>query len=288
MPRTAKDYTSTEGKPNWCLGCGDYGIEMAMKQAMAQLDLDPDKVLLVSGIGCGANMPNWFSTYGLITLHGRAVPVATGAHLANHELSVFVEGGDGDGYGIGMGHFIHAMRRNPNIVYIVGNNTVYGLTKGQVSPTSAKGCKSPSTPFGNPDLPINPIALALANHCSFVGRGYAGNLPHLVNLIKEAHKHKGFALVDVLQPCVTYAKDTGYKYYQDLTYDLQQAGHEKTDLEAAMRRAMEPPEKYPIGIFYQEERPLYEEELPQFKNGPLVNHDISKVDITLLFEEYSF
>ena len=136
MPRTPKDYTSTEGKANWCPGCGDFGIEMAMKQAMAQMDLDPDKVMLITGIGCGANMPSWFSTYGLITLHGRAVAVATGAHLANHELPMFVEGGDGDGYGIGMGHFIHGMRRNVNLTYIVGNNTVYGLTKGQVSPDS--------------------------------------------------------------------------------------------------------------------------------------------------------
>jgi len=288
MPRSPKDYSSKEGKPNWCPGCGDFAIEMALRQAMAQLDLDPDKIAFVSGIGCGANMPNWFSTYGLITLHGRPVPVATGVHLANHELSVFVESGDGDAYGIGMGHFIHAMRRNPNMVYLVGNNTVYGLTKGQISPTSAKGCKGPSTPFGNPDPAVNPIALALANHCSFVGRGYAGNLPHLVNLIKAAHEHKGFALVDVLQPCVTYAKDTGYKYYQDLTYDLQESGHDSSDLEAAMKKAAEVPEKYPIGIFYKEERSVYEDELPQFKKGPLAHHDISQVDITPLFEEYSF
>lgn len=287
MPRTPKDYTSTEGKPNWCPGCGDFGIEAAMKQAMAQLDLDPDKVILISGIGCGSNMPSWFSTYGLITIHGRAVSVATGAHLANHELSTFVEAGDGDAYGIGMGHFIHAMRRNPNMTYIVGNNTVYGLTKGQISPTAAKGCKGPSTPFGNPDPAVNPIALALANHCSFVGRGYAGNLPHLVNLIKDAHNHKGFSFIDVLQPCVTYDKEHGYKYYQDLTYDLAGAGHDMTDRNAAYKKAAEPPEKYPIGIFYKEERSIYEDELPQFKKGALVNHDISNVDVTPLFEEYS-
>ena len=287
MPRTVKDYSSQEGKPNWCPGCGNFGIEMAMKQAMAQLDLDPDRIMLVSGIGCGANMPSWFNTYGLITLHGRSVPVATGAHLANHELSAFVEAGDGDAYGIGMGHFIHAMRRNPNMTYIVGNNTVYGLTKGQVAPTADKGCQSPSTPFGNPDLPVNPIALALANHCSFVSRGYAGNLPHLVTLIKKAHEHKGFALVDVLQPCVTYAKDKGYAYYQDRTYDLQEAGHDVSDLEAAMKRAVEPPERFPIGIFYQDVRPLYEETLPQFRKGALVYHDIRAVDIGPLFEAYS-
>jgi len=288
MPRTPRDYTSTEGKPNWCPGCGDFGIEMAMKQAFAQLDLDPDKVMLVTGIGCGANMPSWFSTYGLITLHGRAIPVATGAHLANHELPMFVEGGDGDGYGIGMGHFIHGMRRNVNLTYIVGNNTVYGLTKGQVSPTADRGCKAPSTPFGNPDSPINPISIALADQCSFVARGYAGNLPHLVNLIKEAYHHRGFSYIDVLQPCVTYDKVHGYKFYQDLTYDLQEAGHDKTDMGAAFAKAHEVPEKYPIGIFYQEDRPIYEDELPQFKNGALVHKDISNIDITPMMEEYSF
>jgi len=288
MPRSPKDYTSTEGKSNWCPGCGDFAIEMAMKQAMAQMDLDPDKLMLITGIGCGANMPSWFSTYGLITLHGRSVAVATGAHLANHELPMFVEGGDGDGYGIGMGHFIHGMRRNVNLTYIVGNNTVYGLTKGQVSPTSQKGCKGPSTPFGNPDSPINPIAIALAMHCSFVSRGYAGNLPHLIDLIKQASQHKGFSFIDVLQPCTTYDKVKDYTYYQDLTYDLQEAGHDKTDMEAAFKRAAESPTKEPIGIFYQEERPIYEEELPQYSKGPLSSHDISNVDINPVFEEYSF
>ncbi len=286
--RTPKDYTSKEGKANWCAGCGDFGIEMAMKQAFAQLDLDPDKVMLITGIGCGANMPSWFSTYGLITLHGRAVAVATGAHLANHELPVFVEGGDGDGYGIGMGHFVHGMRRNVNLTYIVGNNTVYGLTKGQISPTAQKGCKSPSTPFGNPDPAINPISIALANDCTFVARGYAGNLPHLVNLIKEAYHHRGFSFIDVLQPCVTYDKVHGYKYYQDMTYDLQQAGHDTSSRELAFQKAFEPPEKYPIGIFFQEKRSIYEDELPQYQKGALVHHDISNIDVTPLFEQYSF
>jgi len=288
MPRTSKDYTSSAGKPNWCPGCGDFGIEAAMKQAFAQLDLDPDKVMLITGIGCGANMPSWFSTYGLITLHGRAVAVATGAHLANHELPVFVEGGDGDGYGIGMGHFIHGMRRNVNLTYIVGDNTVYGLTRGQCSPTADKGSKSVSTPFGNPDPPVNPIALALANHCSFVARGFAGNLPHLVNLIKEASLHKGFSLIDVLQPCVTFDKTRGYKFYQDLTYDLQSTDHDMSSLEQAFKRAYEPPTKFPIGIFYQEERSIYEDDLPQFKKGALVHHDISNIDVIPLFQQYSF
>ena len=162
------------------------------------------------------------------------------------------------------------------------------LPKDRSPPTAEKGCKAPSTPFGNPDPPVNPIALALSNHCSFVARGYAGNLPHLVNLIKEASKHKGFSFIDVLQPCVTYDKVKGYKYYQDVTYDLQSTDHDTSKLDDAIKKAFEPPEKYPIGIFYQEDRGIYEEDLPQFKKGSLVSHDISNIDITPLFEEYSF
>ncbi len=287
MSRNVADYTSTEGKPNWCPGCGDFGIEAALKQAFAQLDLDPDKITLVSGIGCGANMPSWFSTYGLITLHGRSVAVASGVKLANHEQSVFVEAGDGDAYGIGMGHFIHGMRRNINITYVVGNNTVYGLTKGQVSPTAPKGCKGPSTPFGKPDFPINPLSLALTAGCTFVARGFAGNLPHLVRLIKAGHAHKGFSYIDILQPCMTYSKERGYKYYQDLTYDLASVEHDSSNKVEALKKAEEAPEKYPIGIFYQEDRPVYEDELSQFQNGALIHHDIKNIDINPLFEEYS-
>jgi 2-oxoglutarate ferredoxin oxidoreductase subunit beta len=287
MSRSANDYTDKTGKPNWCPGCGDFGIEMALKQAMAKMDLDPDQVTFVSGIGCGANMPYWFSTYGAITLHGRALPFATGAKLANHSQNVVVEGGDGDGYGIGMGHFVHAMRRNANITYLVGNNTVYGLTKGQVSPTAEKGCKSPSTPFGKADDPINPMAIALASGCTFVARGYSGNLPHLVNLIVEGFRHKGFAFIDILQPCVTYDKVHGFKYYQDRTYDLASEGHSDSDYSAAYKKAMEGPERLPIGIFYREQKEVYEEVNPVFQNGSLASHDISNVNIEAVYEEYS-
>ncbi len=285
--RTAKDYTDNYGRPNWCPGCGDFGIEMALKQAMAKMDLDPDKITFVSGIGCGANMPYWFSTYGAITLHGRALPFATGVKLANHDQHVVVEGGDGDGYGIGMGHFVHTMRRNINMTYVVGNNTVYGLTKGQVSPTAQKGCQGPSTPFGNPDPSVNPIAVALASGGSFIARGYAGNLPHLVDLIIKAFKHKGFSYIDVLQPCVTYDKVHGYKYYQDRTYDLEKSGHDKTDKMAAFTKAFET-EKDPIGIFYQEERDVYEDVQPQFAEGPLTAKDLTKNDIRTVLDQYSF
>ncbi len=286
MPRTPKDYTNPTGKPNWCPGCGDFGIEAALKGAMAKMDLDPDKVTFVSGIGCGANMPYWFSTYGAVTLHGRALPFATGAKLANHSQQVVVEGGDGDGYGIGMGHFIHAMRRNANLTYVVGNNTVYGLTKGQISPTAQKGTPSPSTPFGSPDSAINPLAVALSVNCSFVARGYAGNLPHLTNLIKLGMEHKGFSFIDVLQPCVTYDKIHTYAYYQEKCYDLQQAGHDSADRQLAYQKAFES-EKLPIGIFYQYQGEVYEEAQPQFAKGPLAARNLDNIDIGQVFGQYA-
>ncbi len=288
MTRTSKDYTNITGKPNWCPGCGNFGIEAALKGAFAKLDLDPDNIALVSGIGCGSNSPYWFSTYGLVTLHGRSLPVATGAKLANHKLNVVAWSGDGDGYGIGMGHFIHSMRRNANIVYLVSNNTVYGLTKGQASPTAKKGTVTPSTPFGTPDPNINPLAIALSVGCSFVARGYAGNIPHLSNLIAEGIQHKGFAFIDILQPCVTYAKAQGYEYYQNLTYDLAAAGHNTSDKKAAFDRIMEEPNKFPIGIFYKEQREVYEDAQPQFAKGPLAAHQITNIDIGPLMEELSF
>ena len=285
--RTPKDYTNNTGKPNWCPGCGNFGIEAALKMAMAKLDLNPDNVALVSGIGCGANAPYWFSTYGLITLHGRPLPVATGVKLGNHELDVIAWSGDGDAYGIGMGHFIHGMRRNANLVYIVGNNTVYGLTKGQASPTAKKGQLSPSTPFGTPDPDIDPLSLAMSSKCSFVARGYAGNLPHLTNLIMEGIKHKGFALIDILDPCVTWAKSFGYDYYQEKTYDLAETGHDSKSRISALKIINGVSDKIPIGIFYQEERDVYEDEQPQFKRGPLAHQDIENVNIDHIFEQYS-
>lgn len=288
MTRTPKDYTNNTGKPNWCPGCGNFGIEAALKMAMAKLDLNPDNVALVSGIGCGANAPYWFSTYGIITLHGRPLPVATGVKLANHDLNVIAWSGDGDAYGIGIGHFIHAMRRNANLVYLVGNNTVYGLTKGQASPTAKKGQPSPSTPFGSPDLNIDPLSLAMSSGCSFIARGYAGNLPHLTKLIMEGMRHRGFALIDILDPCVTWAKAYGYDYYQEKTYDLAESGYDFKNKESALKKIHEVSDKIPIGIFYQEERGVYEDEQPQFKSGPLVQQDIENVNVDNIFEKYSF
>src|SRR5438876_10330468 len=197
---------SYKGKihPDWCPGCGDFSVLSALQTALFELGLKPHQVLVVSGIGCSSNLPGFFNAYGMHTLHGRSLAVATGAKMANHELTVIVTGGDGDGYGIGGNHFTHTARRNVDLTYIVMNNQIYGLTTGQVSPTSCSGMKTKSTPFGRVEPPINPITSALVNGATFVARGFSGDPKHLMELMKKAIQHKGFALIDVFSPCVTF------------------------------------------------------------------------------------
>lgn len=269
----AKDF-DTPTQPNWCPGCGDYAIHMAVKQALAELGLEQHNVLTVSGIGCSAKLPHWVNTYGYHSIHGRALPVASGAKIANHKLTVMTFTGDGDCYGIGMGHFMHACRRNLNITSIVHNNQIYGLTKGQMSPTSAKGTVSVSTPFGSIEEPVNPIAFALAAGCRFIARTFAGDLKHLVKTFKAAIQHKGYALVDVLQPCVTFNKVNTYDYFRKRVYDLQEKGHDASDYASACAKAEEFNDKIPIGIFYKGESVCYTEQLPQLKEKALVEHKL--------------
>src|SRR5213595_1311736 len=206
---TVKDF---KGRihPDWCPGCGDFSVLAALQTALFELKLQPHRACVISGIGCSSNLPGYVSTYGMHTLHGRALAVATGAQLANHELKIIVTGGDGDGYGIGGNHFVHSMRRNVDVTYIVMNNQIYGLTTGQVSPTSTKGMTTKSTPFGSVENPINPIPLAIAVGATYVARGYTGQQKQLVELIKGGLSHKGFALIDTFSPCVTYNHDNNY------------------------------------------------------------------------------
>src|SRR5499426_880990 len=191
-------------EPDWCPGCGDFGVLRALEIAAGKLGIYPKDLMVVSGIGCSSNLPGFIHAYGVHSLHGRAVAVASGVRLANHDLNVVITGGDGDGYGIGIGHFIHAMRRNMDLTYIVMNNMTYGLTTGQASPTTPKTTATKSTPEGNIETPINPLALALVSGATFIGRGYSGEINHLSDLIAQAIEHKGFSLVDVFSPCVTY------------------------------------------------------------------------------------
>jgi len=207
-PLTVKDFKG-KAEPDWCPGCGDFGVLTALKQALVELAIQPHQAMVISGIGCSSNLPGYISTYGMHTLHGRALSVATGAQMANHELKIIVTGGDGDGYGIGGNHFVHSMRRNVDLTYIVMNNQIYGLTTGQLSPTSAKGMKTKSTPMGSVENPINPIPLAIAAGATYVARGYTGQVKHLVELIKGGIEHRGFALIDVISPCVSFNDHDG-------------------------------------------------------------------------------
>ena len=186
--------------PDWCPGCGDFGVLAAVQKALVELQIPNHEVATISGIGCSSNFPGFIDTYGMHTLHGRSLPVATGIKMANHAMTVLVTGGDGDGFGIGCGHFVHAMRRNVDLTYIVMDNQIYGLTTGQTSPTSRLGMKTKSMPFGNIETPVNPISLALAAGATFVARGFTADQKHLTELIKQAIQHKGFSFIDMLQP----------------------------------------------------------------------------------------
>lgn len=274
----------SEIKPDWCPGCGDFGVLNSLQKACADLNLDPKDIMVVSGIGCSSNLPGFFNSYGMHTLHGRSIPVASGVKLGNHDLTVIVTGGDGDGYGIGVGHFIHAMRRNLDMTYIVMDNQVYGLTTGQASPTTERLVKTKSTPTGNLESQLNPIALALTGGASFVARGFSGEPMHLAELYKKAIQHKGFALVDVFSPCVTYNKNNTYPWFKERVYKLEDENHHVANFEDAMKRAQEWGTRIPIGVFYQMERPTYEEGDPALINGPLAKQPFKPLDPSILLE----
>src|SRR3989344_5947277 len=263
---------NTPMTPVWCPGCGNFGILMAVKQAMAEAGIKNHEAVVVSGIGCSDKYNQYINTYGFESIHGRILPVAMGIRLANHKLKVIAIGGDGDGYGIGMCHFIHAMRRNLDITYIVCDNQIYGLTTGQTSPTSDKGFKTKSTPEGNIEMPINPLVLALSSGATYIARGFAGDVPHLKNLIIEGIKHKGFSLIDVFQPCVTFNYKNTYEWFSRKTYKLEKNGHNPASREAAFKKAFEE-DRLPLGIFYVEHKQTYEDEVAQIKEKPLVEHD---------------
>lgn len=268
----------------WCGGCGDFAILVALKQALVKAGKMPHEVVVTSGVGCGSKLPHFIRTYGFEGLHGRPLPPASAIKLANHALTVVAVGGDGDGYGIGMGHFIHTCRRNIDFTYIVHNNQVYGLTTGQTSPTSEKGFKTKSTPEGVLEEPVNPIALAIMAGASFVARGFSGNLPHLADLFYQGITHRGFALIDVLQPCVTFNKLNTYEYFTKKCYKLDE-NYQPNDKMAAIAKAQEWASGIPIGVFYKEEKPTYEDGTPQLKAGPLVKQPLTR-DLSAMLAEF--
>ena len=244
---------SYKGKidPDWCPGCGDFSVLAAIEKTLTEMGVQPHQVVTISGIGCSSNLPGFINTYGMHTLHGRALAVATGVKMSNHELTVLVTGGDGDGFGIGGNHFLHTMRRNVDLTYIVMDNQIYGLTTGQTSPTSVVGMETKSTPEGNLENPINPIPLAMAGGATFVARGYSGKQSHLVEVLKQAIEHRGFSFVDVFSPCVTYNLDNTYKWFRPRIKFLEDEGHDSTDFHAAIDRGYQWGDEIPVGVFWR-------------------------------------
>jgi 2-oxoglutarate ferredoxin oxidoreductase subunit beta len=262
--------------PDWCPGCGDFGVLSSLQKAFAELGLRPHEILTVSGIGCSSNLPGYVSTYGMHTLHGRSLAVATGAALANHELTVVVTGGDGDGFGIGGNHFTHTARRNVDLTYIVMDNQIYGLTTGQISPTSCEGMKTKSTPFGNVELPINPITAAIMNGATFVARGFSGDPKHLLGLMKKAIQHKGFAFVDVFSPCVIFNHDNDYPFFKQRVTKLEDEDHDPSDWKAACEKALEWGDTIYTGLFFQKIDRLTLDQLEPVleEGGPLAHRSV--------------
>lgn len=278
---TRVDFEGRE-RPTWCPGCGNFGILNAIKMALVEHQIAPHEIVIVSGIGCGSKLPFYMKVTGYNTLHGRPVAVATGLRLANPQLRVMVVHGDGDGYGEGLSHFLNAARRNLDIVDLVQDNRIYGLTKGQYSPTSEQGKRTPSSPMGAIDRPVEPLSLAISAGATFVARGYSGDLKHLAWLIGEALQHRGYALLDVLQPCVTWNRSYAYDFYNPRVYRLEdEAGYDPTDREAAWRRAQEWGERIPLGIFYRVPSvPTYEEQEIGLAKGPLATRPMEKLSAT--------
>ena len=265
-----------EVSPDWCAGCGDFGVLSSFRKSTLEKEIKSHEMLVVSGIGCSSNLPGYVNAYGVHSLHGRALPIATGAKLANHNLKVVITGGDGDGFGIGIGHFIHTMRRNLDLTYIVMDNEIYGLTTGQASPTTMKEHKTKTTPRGNVEQPINPLMLALVSGATFVARGFSGQPAHLSSLIEQGMAHKGFAFIDVFSPCVTYNKLNTYSWFKERIYKLEDEAPDRdlTDLPDAMTTAMEFGDRIPLGLVYKVDKPTYEDTEPVLLNGPLVKQPL--------------
>ncbi|SVD86068.1 uncharacterized protein METZ01_LOCUS438922, partial [marine metagenome] len=259
--------------PDWCPGCGDFGVLNSLQRASSELGFKPHQILTVSGIGCSSNFPGYFNAFGMHTLHGRALAVATGAKLANHELNVVVTGGDGDGYGIGGNHFTHTARRNVDLTYLVMNNQIYGLTTGQVSPTSREGMLTKSTPFGSIEPPINPITSAIMNGATYVARGYSGDIRHLTDIIKGAIEHRGFSIVDIFSPCTTFNLDNDHPFFKQRAKKLEDEEHDTSDWQLACEKAMEWGDTIYTGLFMQiEGRPtLGDRERGLNEGGPLAH-----------------
>ena len=283
---TLEDFNSDDPVA-WCPGCGNFSILKALKQALVEIQQQPHELVIVSGIGQAPKTPHYLRCNCFNGLHGRTLPVATGIKLANHKLTVVAQGGDGDGYGEGGNHFLHTMRRNIDITYLVHNNQIYGLTKGQASPTSDAGFVTKTTPRGSINPACNPLLLAVASDCSFVARGFAGEIDHLADLIKAGIQHKGFALIDILQPCVSFNRVNTFKWYSDRVYEIDSdSTYDTKDRLNAFQKAQEWGDKIPIGIIYRIQRPTLEEQIPAIADQSLLAQQTNPKVFAELLENF--
>ncbi|MBF0484077.1 MAG: 2-oxoacid:ferredoxin oxidoreductase subunit beta [Candidatus Omnitrophica bacterium] len=270
----------------WCPGCGDFGILNALKKALAVLGRAPKDILMVSGIGQAAKLPHYVKANCFNGLHGRSLPPAVAAKITNRDLTVIVTTGDGDCYGEGGNHFIHNIRRNVDITVIVHDNQIYGLTKGQASPTTELGYETKVQVNGVVLEPFHPLETAIALGCGFVARGFSTDSDHLAALILEGIKHKGFSLIDVLQPCVSFNKKNTHEWYAKRVYKLDYKAYDRSNKIMAYEKASEWGDKIPIGVIYQTARDTYEERRGLNKKPKLVDEDISNIDISGILKDF--
>lgn len=278
---------STPYMPTWCPGCGNFTIWSAFKNACVKMGWDNSNSVMVAGIGCHGHLVNYTKLTAFEGLHGRALPVATGIKMANNRLNVFVFTGDGDSLAEGGNHFLHACRRNHDIKIFLHDNAIYGLTTGQTSPMTPLGFKSKSTPGGNLDDPISPLTIAISAGASFVARAFAGDIPKLTELFIKAVAHKGIALLDILQPCVTFNKNYSFEFYRENSYYLGPE-HDVTNRTMAFQKSLEwGPKKIALGVFYQSDHPSYESHLPQIAQKPLIDKMPEGKNLEDLFKKYT-
>ena len=278
------DYESSYAN-QWCPGCGNFGILAAMKDALVNLGILPQELLIISGIGQAAKTPHFLKCNMFHALHGRALPFATGAKMANHHLKILVNSGDGDCYGEGGNHFMHAIRRNVDLTLLVHNNKTYGLTKGQASPTSDIGMVTPLQPYGVIAEPFNGLSVALSLGAGFVARGFSGNSEHLSRLIQAGMQHKGLSLIDILQPCVSFNRINTYDWYKKRVYELFAEDYVPHDFEKAMNLARQWGDRIPIGILYQEEKPAFMDRVEMFQQDPLISQQYDPARLQALLSE---
>lgn len=271
--------------PTWCPGCGNYGIWGALKTAIKNSGVAQEKFVLVYDIGCSGNMADFNHYYGIHALHGRALPTAAGIKLANHNLKVVVIIGDGGGFGEGGNHFINLMRGNHDITVLVHNNQRYSLTIGQTSPKTDKGVKTKSTPEGSIEEPFNDLAVAISNHATYVAREFAADIPRLSNRIQEAFNHTGFSFIDILQPCPTFNTEHNLDWYHQNLVKLEDEMYFPTDRLEAWKQTQRT-DKWPIGLFYKEDKPAYHQQVSELSESPLVDHPIENIDLIQLLKKF--